>query len=422
MSLTTTPRPGDLPATGTRRRPRPRPGSTTARSGRPTARRPCSSSAARAPSCGTAPATRTSTSSPGSPSSRSATPTPRWPTRSPSRPARCCTCPTCSAPCPGPRWPSPSTGCSAAAARSSSATRGPRPTRPPSSWPGKWGGHGRHVVVSAYGSFHGRTLATLHATGQPAKHEAFQPLPEGFRHVAWNDLDALEAAIDPTVAAVLLEPVQGEGGVNPADGRVLPRASGASATSAASCSWSTRSRPASAAPALVRLPALRRAARRGHDGQGARQRHAHRRVLGPARGRRGVRARRPRHDLRRAAPGHVRGPGRAGRHGARGRSRRSPTGPAPGSPAPLERRSRRSSRSGAWACSWPPSWSTASTPRWWPTPPSPPAWSSTRSPRRRCASPRRCVITDAEIDEAVAILAAVLDRPPRTAGPAGDGA
>jgi len=79
----------------------------------------------------------------------------------------------------------------------------------------KWGGHGRHVVVSAYGSFHGRTLATLHATGQPAKHEAFQPLPEGFRHVAWGDIDALAAAIDPTVVAVLLETVQGEGGVHP---------------------------------------------------------------------------------------------------------------------------------------------------------------------------------------------------------------
>jgi acetylornithine/N-succinyldiaminopimelate aminotransferase len=80
----------------------------------------------------------------------------------------------------------------------------------------KWGGRGRHEVVSAYGSFHGRTLATLHATGQPAKHEAFQPLPEGFRHAAWQDIDALEAAIGPSVAAVLLEPVQGEGGVQPA--------------------------------------------------------------------------------------------------------------------------------------------------------------------------------------------------------------
>ncbi len=85
----------------------------------------------------------------------------------------------------------------------------------------KWGGHGRYQVISAYGSFHGRTLATLHATGQPSKWEGFQPLPDGFRHVAWHDLDALESAIDETVAAVLLEPVQGEGGVNPAGAEYL---------------------------------------------------------------------------------------------------------------------------------------------------------------------------------------------------------
>jgi acetylornithine/succinyldiaminopimelate/putrescine aminotransferase len=85
----------------------------------------------------------------------------------------------------------------------------------------RFGGRGRHVVVSAFGSFHGRTLATLHATGQPAKHEVFQPLPEGFRHVAWDDLEALEAALDPSVAAILLEPVQGEGGVNPARAEYL---------------------------------------------------------------------------------------------------------------------------------------------------------------------------------------------------------
>jgi len=85
----------------------------------------------------------------------------------------------------------------------------------------RFGGRGRHVVVSALGSFHGRTLATLHATGQPAKHEPFQPLPPGFRHVAWEDIDALEAALDPTVAAVLLEPLQGEGGVNPASAAYL---------------------------------------------------------------------------------------------------------------------------------------------------------------------------------------------------------
>ncbi len=85
----------------------------------------------------------------------------------------------------------------------------------------RFGGRGRHNVVTALGSFHGRTLATLHATGQPAKHEAFQPLPEGFRHVAFDDVAALEAALDPTVAMVLLEAVQGEGGVNPASTHYL---------------------------------------------------------------------------------------------------------------------------------------------------------------------------------------------------------
>ncbi|GJM37767.1 MAG: acetylornithine aminotransferase [Acidimicrobiales bacterium] len=81
----------------------------------------------------------------------------------------------------------------------------------------KYQGRGRHVVISAMRSFHGRTLAALAATGQPEKHEPFQPLPEGFHHVAWNDLDELERALSPEVGAILLEPVQGEGGVNPAD-------------------------------------------------------------------------------------------------------------------------------------------------------------------------------------------------------------
>ncbi|MCY4258135.1 MAG: acetylornithine transaminase [bacterium] len=83
----------------------------------------------------------------------------------------------------------------------------------------KWAGHGRYGIISAGRSFHGRTLATLHATGQPEKHEPFQPLPEGFYHVPWDDIDALTQAINPTTAAVLLEPIQGEGGINvPAKG------------------------------------------------------------------------------------------------------------------------------------------------------------------------------------------------------------
>jgi acetylornithine/N-succinyldiaminopimelate aminotransferase len=88
----------------------------------------------------------------------------------------------------------------------------------------KWAGHGRFGVITTYGSFHGRTLATLAATGQPAKHEPFAPMPEGFRHVALGDIDALEAAIDPTVAAILLEPIQGEGGVHPASTEFLQAA------------------------------------------------------------------------------------------------------------------------------------------------------------------------------------------------------
>ncbi|HUR78201.1 MAG TPA: acetylornithine/succinylornithine family transaminase [Acidimicrobiales bacterium] len=78
------------------------------------------------------------------------------------------------------------------------------------------GGRGKHVVISAFGSFHGRTLATLHATGQPAKHEKFQPLPEGFVHAAAFDLADIERLVDATTAAVLIEVVQGEGGVHPA--------------------------------------------------------------------------------------------------------------------------------------------------------------------------------------------------------------
>jgi acetylornithine/N-succinyldiaminopimelate aminotransferase len=75
----------------------------------------------------------------------------------------------------------------------------------------------RFHVISAYGSFHGRTLTTLAATGQPEKHEPFQPVPEGFRLVLLNEIDELERALDDRVAAVLLEAVQGEGGVRPTD-------------------------------------------------------------------------------------------------------------------------------------------------------------------------------------------------------------
>ncbi len=78
------------------------------------------------------------------------------------------------------------------------------------------GGPDRFHVVSAYGSFHGRTLTTLAATGQPEKQERFQPLPPGFRQVLFADIEELARSIDDRVCAVMLEPVQGEGGVLPA--------------------------------------------------------------------------------------------------------------------------------------------------------------------------------------------------------------
>jgi len=82
----------------------------------------------------------------------------------------------------------------------------------------RWAGEhkpGAYKVVTLERSFHGRTLAALAATGQPSKQEAFAPMPEGFVHVAPNDIGALEAAVDDTVAAVMVEVVQGEGGVWP---------------------------------------------------------------------------------------------------------------------------------------------------------------------------------------------------------------
>ncbi len=85
----------------------------------------------------------------------------------------------------------------------------------------KFGGRGRHVMVSALGSFHGRTLGALALTGQPAKHEAFQPMPEGFRYCEYGDISSLEKLIDPSVSAVVLEPIQGEGGVVPGTAEYL---------------------------------------------------------------------------------------------------------------------------------------------------------------------------------------------------------
>lgn len=71
----------------------------------------------------------------------------------------------------------------------------------------------RYEIITALNSFHGRTLATLTATGQEKFQKGFEPLMPGFRYVEFNNLKALESAIDEKTCAVLLEPIQGEGGI-----------------------------------------------------------------------------------------------------------------------------------------------------------------------------------------------------------------
>jgi len=74
-------------------------------------------------------------------------------------------------------------------------------------------GENRHMIISMEGSFHGRTIATMSATGQDKIKKGYNPLLEGFKFVPFNDLPGLERAVDDSVCAVILEPIQGEGGV-----------------------------------------------------------------------------------------------------------------------------------------------------------------------------------------------------------------
>ena len=75
---------------------------------------------------------------------------------------------------------------------------------------------GRYEVLTFTNSFHGRTLAGISATGQEKVKKGFEPMVDGFRHVPFNDLDAVTQAIGPKTAAILLEPIQGESGIRPA--------------------------------------------------------------------------------------------------------------------------------------------------------------------------------------------------------------
>lgn len=84
-----------------------------------------------------------------------------------------------------------------------------------------YAGEGRHEIISLSGSFHGRTLATVAATGQARFHKGFEPMPAGFVHAPFGDLTALESMITAQTCAILCEPLQGEGGVRPLEREYL---------------------------------------------------------------------------------------------------------------------------------------------------------------------------------------------------------
>lgn len=83
-------------------------------------------------------------------------------------------------------------------------------------WGHTHGGPQKHKIIAFLNAFHGRTLFTVSVGGQAKYTEGFAPLPGGIQHVPYNDLSALEAIMDDDVCAVVMEPVQGEGGVTPA--------------------------------------------------------------------------------------------------------------------------------------------------------------------------------------------------------------
>ena len=107
----------------------------------------------------------------------------------------------------------------------------------------------RYRIITFEGAFHGRTLATLAAGGQKKYLEGFGPVVEGFDQVPFGDLEAVKRAIGPETAAILIEPIQGEGGVRVVAARVPARAARALRRARPAARCSTRCRPAWAAPA-----------------------------------------------------------------------------------------------------------------------------------------------------------------------------
>ncbi|MDR2483467.1 MAG: aminotransferase class III-fold pyridoxal phosphate-dependent enzyme, partial [Treponema sp.] len=85
-------------------------------------------------------------------------------------------------------------------------------------------GPGRHTIITLKGSFHGRTITTLAATGQEKFHQDFGPFTEGFRYIPPGDVEALDRALDSTVCGLFIEAVQGESGIRPQEPRYIEAA------------------------------------------------------------------------------------------------------------------------------------------------------------------------------------------------------
>src|SRR3954454_5170085 len=79
----------------------------------------------------------------------------------------------------------------------------------------------RYKILTALGSFHGRTFAAVSATGQPKYQQGFGPIVPGFKHFPFGDIDAVRGLVDDETAAIMIEPIQGEGGVRPASKKFL---------------------------------------------------------------------------------------------------------------------------------------------------------------------------------------------------------
>ncbi|MCR4281384.1 MAG: aspartate aminotransferase family protein [Candidatus Kaiserbacteria bacterium] len=87
----------------------------------------------------------------------------------------------------------------------------------------KFGNPARNEIITMERSFHGRTITTVTATGQKKFQKGFEPLPAGFVNIPFNDIDALKKAVTPKTVAIMMEPIQGEGGVNVADAKYLAK-------------------------------------------------------------------------------------------------------------------------------------------------------------------------------------------------------